>query len=61
MGRMNFLIVLETLILKIPFGILKNAEYYRGLTPVFRIQDQDLDYMSLKARTKICTNIVRLR
>ena len=61
MGRMNFLIVLETLILKIPLGIVKNVEFYDGFSPVFCTQDQDLDYMSLTARTKICTNDVRLR
>ena len=35
MGRMNFLIALEIPILKIPLGILKNADFYRGLMPVF--------------------------
>jgi hypothetical protein len=48
MVRMNFLIVLGTLILKIPLGILKNVEFYDGFSPVFRTQDQeqDLDYMT---------------
>jgi hypothetical protein len=31
MGRMNFLIVLGTLILKIPLGIVKNVEFYDGV------------------------------
>ena len=35
MGRMNILIVLEKQILKIPHSILKNAEFYGGLSPVF--------------------------
>jgi hypothetical protein len=35
MGRMNFLIVLGTLLLKVPLGILKNVEFYKGLMPVF--------------------------
>ena len=35
MARMSFLIVLEILILKIPLGILKKADFYKGLMPVF--------------------------
>jgi hypothetical protein len=34
-ARMNFLIVLGTLILKIPLGILKNVEFYGGFLPIF--------------------------
>jgi hypothetical protein len=35
MARMSFLIALGTLILKILFSILKKAEFYKGLMPVF--------------------------
>jgi hypothetical protein len=52
MARMNFLTALGTLILKIPLGILKNVAFYEGLLPVFRTQDQDLDYMSLSRAPK---------
>ena len=34
-ARMSFLIVLGTLILTIPAGILKNVEFYRGLMLIF--------------------------
>jgi hypothetical protein len=37
--RMSFLIALETLILTIPAGILKNVEFHDGLKPVFCAAD----------------------
>jgi hypothetical protein len=55
-ARMRFLIVLRTLMLMIPTGILKNVEFYDGFLPVFRTQDQDLHYMSLKR----CTNNIQV-
>ena len=61
MVRMNILIALEISLLVIPLGILKKVEFHDGLMPVFPTEDQDLDYMSLKRCTKICTNNVRLR
>jgi hypothetical protein len=45
MARMNFLIVLETGILTIPLGILKNVEFHDGLMSVFCAIDIDRDYL----------------
>jgi hypothetical protein len=58
---MNILIALRMPIPMIPLGILKKVEFNDGLLPVFLAADTDMDYMSLKRCTKICTNNVRLR
>jgi hypothetical protein len=46
-ARMSFLIVLETSIIAIPSGILKNVEFYDGLMPVFCGSGPCLDYLKL--------------
>ena len=43
MGRMNFLTALETPVLKIPLGILKNAEFHDGLMSIFCDSGLDRD------------------
>jgi hypothetical protein len=59
MARMSFLIVLETLILAIPDGILKNAVFPYGLLPVF-LAEIYKKAMCLKHCTKIYTNNIQV-
>jgi hypothetical protein len=47
-ARMNFLIVLGTLILKIPLGILKKADVQDGLMPVFCATGMNVVCMKLR-------------